>query len=108
MPRGDGTGPMGMGPMTGRSAGFCAGFAAPGYANPAGFKGCFGRGRGFRQMFHATGLPRWARFGSQSGYGTYVPDADEKEFLKNQAKVLENQLQDVKKRLANIGESTEE
>ena len=30
MPGGDGTGPMGMGPMTGRGAGYCAGFAAPG------------------------------------------------------------------------------
>jgi len=27
MPRGDGTGPMGMGRMTGRGAGFCADFA---------------------------------------------------------------------------------
>jgi hypothetical protein len=33
MPRGDGTGPMGMGQMTGRGAGYCAGFTAPGYAN---------------------------------------------------------------------------
>ena len=42
MPGGDGTGPMGMGPMTGRAAGYCAGYAMPGYANPIG-----GRGRGF-------------------------------------------------------------
>lgn len=34
MPGGDGTGPMGMGPMTGRGAGYCAGFEVPGYANP--------------------------------------------------------------------------
>ena len=33
MPRGDGTGPAGMGPMTGRAAGYCAGFNAPGFAN---------------------------------------------------------------------------
>lgn len=33
MPRGDGTGPMGMGAMTGRGAGFCAGFKMPGYIN---------------------------------------------------------------------------
>ena len=43
MPRGDGTGPMGMGPMTGRGAGFCAGFAVPGYANPIGYGFGFGR-----------------------------------------------------------------
>jgi len=29
MPFGDGTGPRGMGPMTGRGAGYCAGFASP-------------------------------------------------------------------------------
>lgn len=36
MPRGDGTGPAGMGPMTGRGAGYCAGYATPGYLNPGG------------------------------------------------------------------------
>lgn len=34
MPRGDGTGPAGQGPMTGRAAGYCAGYNSPGYANP--------------------------------------------------------------------------
>ncbi len=34
MPRGDGTGPAGMGPMTGRAAGYCAGYQTPGYMNP--------------------------------------------------------------------------
>ena len=34
MPGGDGTGPQGLGPMTGRGAGYCAGFDTPGYANP--------------------------------------------------------------------------
>lgn len=33
MPRGDRTGRSGMGPMTGRGMGFCAGFDVPGYAN---------------------------------------------------------------------------
>ena len=32
MPFGDGTGPGGMGPMTGRGAGYCTGFARPGFA----------------------------------------------------------------------------
>jgi len=35
MPAGDGTGPLGFGPMTGRAAGYCAGFPYPGYMNPA-------------------------------------------------------------------------
>jgi len=34
--------------MTGRAAGFCTGYGAPGYANPAAGRGGggFGRGRG--------------------------------------------------------------
>ena len=100
MTRGDGTGPIGMGPMTGRGAGFCAGFAIPGYVNPIGYGFRFGRGRGFWRMFYATGLPRWARFGAQDANRAYfASDADQKEFLKRQAKFLENQLDDVKKRL---------
>jgi hypothetical protein len=35
MPRGDRTGPGGMGPMTGRGAGYCAGYDVPGYVNAA-------------------------------------------------------------------------
>jgi hypothetical protein len=41
---GNRTGPAGLGPMTGRSAGFCAGYSVPGFMNPvtgrAGFYGC--------------------------------------------------------------------
>ena len=46
MPRGDGTGPAGMGPMTGRAAGYCAGYPVPGFMNPVGGGGFWGRGRG--------------------------------------------------------------
>ncbi|MCK4695414.1 MAG: DUF5320 domain-containing protein, partial [Candidatus Cloacimonetes bacterium] len=46
MPRGDRTGPSGMGPMTGRAAGYCAGYDVPGFANPVGGRGRFGRGMG--------------------------------------------------------------
>ncbi len=45
MPRGDGTGPMGQGRMTGRGMGYCAGFDSPGYMN-AGWGGGRMRGRG--------------------------------------------------------------
>lgn len=34
MPRGDRTGPTGQGPLTGRGAGYCAGFRLPGFLNP--------------------------------------------------------------------------
>ncbi|NLM38270.1 MAG: DUF5320 domain-containing protein [Firmicutes bacterium] len=100
MPRGDGSGPRGMGPMAGRGAGFCAGFAAPGYANPVNYGCGFGRGHGFRRRFCATGWPRGAHFGAHIGNGAFFPsDVDEKEFLTRQAKMLEEKLTEVKKRL---------
>lgn len=68
MPRGDRTGPNGMGPMTGRAAGFCAGSDRPGYAagGAGGFgygRGGGGYGRGFRHRFNATGVPFRQGFG---------------------------------------------
>lgn len=57
MPAGDGTGPRGQGPMTGRGAGYCSGYDAPGWANPmpgrgygaawgGGYGGAYGGGYG--------------------------------------------------------------
>lgn len=46
MPAGDGTGPLGLGPMTGRAAGYCAGYPVPGYLNPIPGRGWFGFGAG--------------------------------------------------------------
>jgi len=47
MPRGDRTGPGGMGPMTGRGLGYCTGNTTPGFANSSyGRGGWFGRGLG--------------------------------------------------------------
>ena len=70
MPRGDGTGPGGAGPMTGRAAGYCAGYSMPGFMNPVGGRGYWGwgrgGGRGWRNRFWATGMPGWVR----AGYGT--------------------------------------
>jgi hypothetical protein len=66
MPFGDGTGPAGMGPMTGRAAGFCAGYPVPGYMNPVGGRGYWGWGRGFR----GGGFGRGRGFGwGRAGYG---------------------------------------
>lgn len=115
MPRGDRTGPTGMGPMTGRAAGYCAGYATPGYAN-AGFgrgfaagRGCWGGGgRGWRNMYYATGLPRWARYSGHPAPHAYPgpytePDpAIEKQALKNQADALQAQLDLVRKRLSDL------
>jgi hypothetical protein len=66
MPGGDGTGPAGMGPMTGRAAGYCAGYPVPGFMNPVPGRGFGGWGRGGggwgrRNRFYATGLTGWQR-----------------------------------------------
>jgi len=116
MPRGDRTGPMGMGAMSGRAAGYCAGFGMPGYANPIpgrGFGMGFGRGRGFggggrgwRHTFYATGLPGWARCG---GYAapSQKPDSEmEKKALDSQAEALQSELNLIKKRLSEIETET--
>jgi len=51
MPFGDGTGPRGMGPMTGRAAGYCAGFGQPGFANPIPGRRWFGLGSGWGRQY---------------------------------------------------------
>jgi hypothetical protein len=63
MPRGDRTGPMGIGPMTGRGAGYCAGYPVPGYANPlVPGRGGRGGGRGWgRGMGRGWGWGFWGR-----------------------------------------------
>jgi hypothetical protein len=82
MPRGDGTGPMGLGPMTGRAAGYCAGFSAPGFMNTYGygpgmgygFGMGYGRGmgfgRGFRRSFAGGAYmnPYYAGYSPYAGY----------------------------------------
>jgi hypothetical protein len=81
MPFGDGTGPLGLGPMTGRGAGFCAGFGRPGFARPMpsypysyGYAGStplwpgwgYGSGRGFGRGLgrgFGRGRRRWGPYG---------------------------------------------
>jgi len=94
MPGGDGTGPQGLGSMTGRAAGYCAGYQTPGFANPVVGRG-FGRGRG----------P-----GPGQGFGRgfaypYVPTtapAQEADMLKAQAEGLSSALEDVNKRISEL------
>lgn len=118
MPFGNGTGPQGYGPMTGRGAGYCAGYNTPGYMNPAWGRGrgrgrgWFGRGggRGYRHWFYATGLPGWARAGyGGPAYGPadYPPGLentakDEMNILKDQARFLQDQLKDIQDRISTL------
>jgi hypothetical protein len=119
MPRGDKTGPMGMGPMTGRRAGLCRGNAVPGYVSSGGgrpfgmgggFFGFRGRGRGFRNMFYATGLPRWLRFPLSGTYPqteTNYSKEDEIRNLKARAEHLNGSLAAINKRLGEIENNKE-
>lgn len=90
MPGNDGTGPYGLGPRTGRGFGPCAGY--PVYPN----QGCgmgYGRGRGYR----------WMRTGYPVAPPPYDP-AEDKVFLENQVRILENQLEQVKTHLKKLDE----
>jgi len=68
MPFGDGTGPRGMGPMTGRGAGYCTGFGRPGFANPIPGRGWFGFGLGRRRLY---GYPYAGGYGVSAPYMGY-------------------------------------
>jgi hypothetical protein len=118
-----------MGPMTGRGAGYCSDYPAPGYAGFAfgrGFGLGRGGGRGRRNGFYATGLPGWQR--AAYGYPAYgggmpynmpysptpnTPYAagfskeEEINALKSQAEYLEDSLEGIKKRMAELEKETQ-
>lgn len=81
MPRGDGTGPMGCGPMTGRRMGHCAGSHTPGYVNRG-----WGYGRGSAGWWASRWMdvpPAWAA----------PPDREQQlDWLRTQARNLEEAL----------------
>ena len=117
MPGFDGTGPRGMGPMTGGMRGWCSGFMP----TPWSFGGGFGR----RPMYGAPyGFPRtvpyagpawgWPRFApwqvaAPNAPWSYQPYAmstdDERSYLESQAKMLEEQLKQIRDRLAELASS---
>ncbi len=99
MPGGDRTGPMGMGPLTGRRMGACAGYPQPGFASWRGFG--VGGGRGWRNRFYATGVPGWAAYGAgvAPGYAKLDPEW-EKQNLKDQAQALRSELDAIERRLS--------
>jgi hypothetical protein len=107
MPRGDGTGPRGLGPMTGRAAGYCAGYPVAGLMNPyVGRPGLgFGYGRGFRSGY-AYPIPYVPSV--YGGVGFYQPPAEPKqemEMLAGEAKYLKEQLEEINKRITELEKS---
>jgi len=104
MPRGDKTGPMGLGPKTGRGMGYCYGWPHPGYMHPMG-RG-WGRGMGWRRgwgrgwgMGQGWKRPGWGYFPAQ------LPTAqEEKEILKEERELLEEELKLLREEMKAIEE----
>jgi len=115
MPQGDRTGPMGMGPRSGRAAGFCAGYPVPGYMNQ-------GIGRGFGMGFHGVyGRGQGMAWGRAARWGGYYPTPypyglapvqptpeEEKIVLENQMKMLQEEMDAIKKRIEVVGKQKKE
>ncbi|MCD6307770.1 MAG: DUF5320 domain-containing protein [Candidatus Latescibacteria bacterium] len=115
MPGGDRTGPSGFGPMTGRAAGFCAGYPSPGYSSSQGGMG-MGRGRGGGRGF-GRGFRRGGVGAYPSPAPTYVNPAPfyqepylpqvgtasgELGALRSQAEILSRTLEDIGKRIESL------
>ena len=117
MPRGDRTGPWGTGPMTGRAAGYCAGYAVPGYMNPiGGYGGGRGRGRG-RGWGRGFGRGRYAIPPPAVVQATYPqttpvvqPQSPEQEVtaLENYQKQLEVEKSDLEQEMGGVKARIEE
>ena len=117
MPRGDGTGPSGLGSGTGRALGYCSGTNAPGFASAPGWGGQklgfsqrgFGRGcrggisrGGFRGVWRSNFMGA-APVGP--GASAATPEM-ERQYLRQQATAIENSLAAIKARLAKMDEAT--
>ncbi len=96
MPGGDRTGPEGIGPMTGRAAGYCAGYSTPGFASQPRPRGFFRR-RGFRGRGLARPGQGFSNFFSQArAAGNELDD------LKSQAQYLSEGLNEISQRISQL------
>lgn len=115
MPSGDRTGPMGMGPMTGRRAGYCVGNSVPGgFAGGMGLGRGMGRGgrggRGYRNQFYATGLTGVQRSAAQANVPpaqAVEPQVDELAALQAQADQAAATLQQIQQRIDQLSAQRE-
>jgi len=113
MPRGDRTGPLGEGPMTGRGLGYGGGYDTPGYTKGPG-RGLglglgFGRGRGFFGRGPGLGLGRgyfWQR--QEVAPTENVKSADSIERIAADVRALQNGLNSLLERLGKLTEKNED
>jgi hypothetical protein len=99
MPRGDGTGPMGMGPMTGRGAGYCAGASMPGCGMGRGRGHGFGMGMAWRHGWAGVAYPAAAY---PVPCESEIAPQNEVDILKNQAKYFGDALEGINKRISEL------
>lgn len=105
MPRGDGTGPMGAGAMTGRGLGFCSDANVARYGADAGMRPGFGFGcrRGFGRGGFGRGFG--GGFGMGLGGGLVAGQASsktQKELLEEQKNYLQSRLEVIDKQLEEL------
>ena len=111
MPRGDCTGPLGEGPMTGRGLGYRGGYSTPGYTKGIG-RGLglgFGRGRGFFGRGIGLGAGRgyfWPR--EEVAPPENVKSADSVERIKVDVQALQNGISAILERLNKLMPKNEE
>ncbi|MDY7028039.1 MAG: DUF5320 domain-containing protein [Spirochaetota bacterium] len=103
MPRGDRTGPAGMGPMTGRGFGYCAGYGAPGYVSAPGpgmgMAWGFGRGRGRGGYGLGMGWGRGYYGPAYYGWGPAMGTAAGPAAPENQRQVLKDEMTALEERI---------
>lgn len=103
MPRCDGTGPRGAGPLTGRGAGPCAeGKTGRAFGYGAGLGlGLVGLGLACRRGF-GRGRGPGRGFGRALPFGGALSEEETKELLKQEKAALENRLKALDDELENI------
>ncbi len=114
MPWGDRTGPMGLGPRTGRGLGYCNGYDSPGYTKGVpigrgfGWGAGWGRGwgRGFGRGWRGFGRFGWGRW-SYPYYNQPVSPADERKILEDELNYLKSQMDAINQRLEDLDKDSE-
>lgn len=95
-----------MGSMTGRGAGYCAGYDTPGFAYPAPGRGAgmgLGMGGGFRGRRFAGGGRGWQHGFRWEAAGASQPEAaTEKQWLQRETQGLQSELDAIKDRLTEL------
>ena len=115
MPSGDRTGPRGLGSMTGRGLGYCAGYDSPGYTKGPGMglgrgwgggRGLgYGRGRGwgYRVPIYA---PVYTPY--PSGIIPKITPENQLTMLKQEKEYLESEMNGIKSAMDDISKKIEE